>query len=63
MLLSIQSLLAANPYTLEPGFDDPDKHDEVEYMEAYKSKASNITGNGPKNPNRVNTYTARPDQT
>ncbi|KAJ5307039.1 hypothetical protein PENANT_c003G11818 [Penicillium antarcticum] len=36
VLLSIQSLLSSNPYTLEPGFDD--RSDDTENIEAYNSK-------------------------
>ncbi|CAG8291839.1 unnamed protein product [Penicillium salamii] len=39
VLLSIQSLLSTNPYTLEPGYDDPNRANDVENMETYKSKA------------------------
>ncbi|CAG8162448.1 unnamed protein product [Penicillium salamii] len=39
VLLSIQSLLSANPYTMEPGYDEPSRSNDVEHMETYKSKA------------------------
>ncbi|KAJ5801805.1 uncharacterized protein N7518_003873 [Penicillium psychrosexuale] len=38
VLLSIQSLLSSNPYTLEPGFDDNERANDTENMEIYKSK-------------------------
>ncbi|KAJ5781347.1 Ubiquitin-conjugating enzyme E2 [Penicillium paradoxum] len=38
VLLSIQSLLSANPYTLEPGFEDTERTNDTENMEIYKSK-------------------------
>lgn len=40
VLLSIQSLLSANPYTLEPGFEVPERANDTENMETYKSKVS-----------------------
>lgn len=38
VLLSIQSLLSPNPYTLEPGFENPERSNDTENMETYKSK-------------------------
>ncbi|KAJ5344709.1 hypothetical protein N7452_002713 [Penicillium brevicompactum] len=38
VLLSIQSLLSPNPYTLEPGFEQPGRANDTENMETYKSK-------------------------
>jgi hypothetical protein len=38
VLLSIQSLLSANPYTLEPGFENSHSENDTENMEIYKSK-------------------------
>ncbi|KAK4861868.1 hypothetical protein LT330_003903 [Penicillium expansum] len=38
VMLSIQSLLSSNPYTLEPGFDDNERANDTENMEIYKSK-------------------------
>ncbi|OQE36903.1 hypothetical protein PENCOP_c011G08683 [Penicillium coprophilum] len=38
VMLSIQSLLSSNPYTLEPGFDENDRANDTENMEIYKSK-------------------------
>lgn len=37
-MLSIQSLLSSNPYTLEPGFEDNERANDTENMEIYKSK-------------------------
>jgi ubiquitin-conjugating enzyme E2 Z len=41
VMLSIQSLLSSNPYTLEPGFDDDQRANDTENMEIYKSKVGN----------------------
>ncbi|KAJ5125077.1 uncharacterized protein N7515_008902 [Penicillium bovifimosum] len=38
VLLSIQSLLSPNPYTLEPGFEDAGKESDKENMKIYNSK-------------------------
>ncbi|KAJ5858225.1 hypothetical protein N7455_009119 [Penicillium solitum] len=38
VMLSIQSLLSSNPYTLEPGFEGDDRANDTENMEIYKSK-------------------------
>ncbi|OQE91628.1 hypothetical protein PENNAL_c0009G06271 [Penicillium nalgiovense] len=38
VMLSIQSLLSSNPYTLEPGFEDNERANDTENMEIYKSK-------------------------
>ncbi|KAJ6186769.1 hypothetical protein N7519_008070 [Penicillium mononematosum] len=38
VMLSIQSLLSSNPYTLEPGFEDNERANDTENMEVYKSK-------------------------
>ncbi|KAJ5555867.1 hypothetical protein N7535_008298 [Penicillium sp. DV-2018c] len=40
VLLSIQSLLSANPYTLEPGFEDADKERDKVNMKIYNAKIS-----------------------
>lgn len=37
-MLSIQSLLSPNPYTLEPGFEGNERANDTENMEIYKSK-------------------------
>lgn len=37
-MLSIQSLLSSNPYTLEPGFEGNERANDTENMEIYKSK-------------------------
>ncbi|KAJ5531830.1 hypothetical protein N7527_005223 [Penicillium freii] len=38
VMLSIQSLLSSNPYTLEPGFEGNERANDTENMEIYKSK-------------------------